>query len=93
MKIIKHLCITLLVLVVGLLLSIISAKIQMGADAKEDPIVGIRKQWGCPISYMTTAPGYTWADYHLNRFIANSVFWCAAVGGVWIAVRIIRKRK
>ena len=93
MNIFKILGATMLILIGGTLLSVLSVNIQMGTDASEEATIGIKKHWGFPISFMTTASGYTWPDYNLSKLFANSTAWYGILGGIWTVTLIIRDRK
>lgn len=93
MKIFRILGATILILICGILLSGLSENIILGTDASEEATIGIKYFRGFPISFMTSASGYTWPDYNLSRFIANSTAWCGILGGIWIATRKIRRNK
>jgi hypothetical protein len=93
MKIFRILGATMLILICGILLSGLSENIILGTDASEEATIGIKYFRGFPIPFMTTASGYTWPDYSLIKFIANSTAWCGILGGIWIATRKIKRNR
>jgi hypothetical protein len=76
---------------VGLSVSVFSMFIQVGADDSARETIGIRKKWGFPVAYRTTAPGLARADYNVIRFWENTFLWL--IGLAFFAVGISRMKR
>ena len=71
-----------LVGVIAAIISVLSVSIQTGSDTSTSETIGIQKKYGFPISYQTTAPGLSWAQYNPIRFGLNTVSWILIVGAI-----------
>ena len=80
----------------GNVASVYSQKIIMFQDYTTKDVEGIVSYCGFPIWWKGTAPGYSWADFRPERYIANWLAWTAVFMFICFGlccIRIKRKNK
>ena len=92
MKWIRQTGIVVLLAVVSIVGSVLSMRIQMGTDDSDRETIGIQQKRGFPITYRTTAPGLSWADFNGFRFGMNTLAWATLLGTAWILANKLKKR-
>ena len=80
------------VVLVSVIFSTLSMKIQVGTDTAESETIGVQKKYGFPISYQTTAPGLAWAQYDLIKFGLNTVVWIMFIGATAAGWKRMKKK-
>ena len=81
-----------LIVLFALVFSSLSMFIKTGIDTTESKTIGTISNWGFPIHYRSTAPGWTWAQFDILRFCLNSIVWVAVLSSIMIMVTYRKNR-